>query len=103
EATDHCGVEIHRRDAIGELEIEGVDVAGSAGQQNEDAILGFVLRGDARLRAGVLAFGCLPDQIGADYARPEDLEEPPPREVRAVEERQVRMRMAFHELTEFIL
>ena len=51
-----CGVEGGGRDAADHLEIEGVGVAGRAGQQDEDHVLRRVLGGRAALAVTSAAF-----------------------------------------------
>ncbi len=84
-AIDVGGVEGGGRYPVDHLEIERIGVAGRAREQNEDHVLGRVLRGRAgggNIRGARVALG----EVAAGDAGADDGEEVPARPVGAIEE-----------------
>ncbi len=103
DAVHRRGIEFRRRGAVHHFQIEGVDVRRRSRQEDKDDILRFVLRHHSGLRRDhVVGPRRFTDQVGGCHAGAQNLEEAPPRKVRAIEKRQMRMRMVFHELVEFV-
>ena len=91
-----------RRDAIGHLEVERIGVARGAGQQDENYVLGLVLRGH-RSRADLRGGGSLrTQQHRAGDAGAQKLEELPPCRIGALKERRMAVRISADESLESI-
>src|SRR5579871_450137 len=103
QAVDHRGIKIRWRRAVKDLQIERVHMAGGARQENKDTVLSLVLGDDARLSGNVCRSAYFTHQIGSDHARADDLKKAASREMRPIEERQMRVWVPLDKLLEFLL